>query len=139
MIKTISAQQNNRDTATRETVKVYYLNQDILTEPCQIMTRAEARTAKKEGKGQFISNGQKFCLTELMPIIVINQDRQRPATNSCCGLSKREMLANVGVPVGLEISNLEIMKAQEKVKAYPHTYDKLAVLARGSWRSAVTV
>lgn len=120
-------------------VPAYYVNQDECTgKPCRIMTRNEARLARDEDKGWFICNGTKFRLRNEAPAIN-TKPNQRPSINSCCGISKREMLANVGVPVTLDISDLEIFKAQEKVRVYPHIFDKLAVTARGSWSSTVAL
>jgi len=111
-------------------VLIYYVNQDETVEqPCKTMTREEARTAKKAGDGWFINHGKAFRLRAKMPIVLIRQDRQRPTVNSCCGISKNEMLANAEVTD----SDLAIIKAKQKVKAYPHTYDKQAILARGYW------
>ena len=111
-------------------VPAYYLNQDEVCEkPYRLLTRDEARHAKKENQGWFICHGTKFRFHLRTPVIVIKQDRQRPTVNSCCGISKNEMLANAEV----SDSDLAIIKAQQKVKAYPHTYDKQAILARGYW------
>lgn len=64
-------------------VDVYYINQDETVEhPCRTMTRAEARAANKADEGWFICHGKAFRLRKKVPIIVINQDRQRPAINS---------------------------------------------------------
>src|SRR5208337_4136407 len=117
--------------AKLDDVLVYYINQDeTLEQPCRVMTRQEARLAKKAGDGWFICHGKAFRLCMKMPVVMIReQDRQRPTVNSCCGISKNEMLANAEVAD----SKLAIIKAQQKVKAYPHTYDKQAVLARGYW------
>lgn len=115
-------------------VQVYYLNQDEVCErPYQTITREEARQQKKDGKGWFICHGAKFRLQIRVPVIQIRQDRQRPTVNSCCGISKAEMMANAGV-VNRDVPDLQILKAQEKVKAYPFVHDKLAVLASGYWK-----
>ena len=137
MIETISTQSSRKQIAAREVVFVYYSNQDQEGAPCRLYTRAEARDAKKQNIGRFISHGKVFLLHEKTPVVAITTNRQRPAANSCCGISKREVLANVGVPVGYDISQLEVIKAQEKIKAYPHVYDKNAVLARGIWQRRV--
>lgn len=121
-----------------DSVQAYYLNQDEITEkPCQVMTRDEARLAKKEKKGWFISNGTKFRFYVKVPLVGSAQYRQRPTVNSCCGISKNEMQANAGVVSDTLGADFAIMRAQQKIAAYPHTYDKAAVLARGSWNREV--
>jgi len=121
-------------------VQVYYLNQDEVCEkPCQIMTREEARQAKKEDKGWFICHGVKFRLRNKVPVIGIRQNREKPAAMSDGGICAREIRANVGIPTKDIISPLEILMAQQKVIAYPHTRDKLAVLAHGYWHYNVAV
>lgn len=127
--KVRTAKSARKENASRELVPVYYQNQDDAGGPYQIITRAEARILKQEDKGRFICNGTKFRLHQYTPIIPLKQDRQRPTVNSCCGISKDEMLANAEVCD----SDLEIIKGKQKVKAYPHTYDKQAILAHGYW------
>jgi hypothetical protein len=126
--------QTRQESASREIVPAYYQNQDDTTKPCQLLTRADARIAKKMNKGRFICNGKKFRFHDQAPVALV-EVLQKPSINSCCGISKREMLANNEIPVALNISPLEIMKAKEKVKAYPFVHDTRAVLAFGSWRS----
>lgn len=110
-------------------VPAFYLNQDEMVEkPCRIMTREEARAAKKADEGWFISNGKYFRLRNRVPL---EQQKEQTVNgiNSCAGISRSEMQANVGIAK----SRGAIIRAQEKVKAYPLVYDKLAVTARGRW------
>lgn len=85
----------------------------------------ECRRRRDAGLGKFVDHGRKFRLHETAPVgraRVFKSSEYRPALT----LSAKEMEANVGACRKISQRNA----VRDKVKAYPHIYDKASVLAR---------
>lgn len=116
-------------------VKVFYLEQDETWEaPARVVEREEARRLKHSGLGKFINNGQDFRLYESQPRprIADRAEYRAGGCESSAAICFEEMEANVGI-IPDTADPLTVAMAQEKVRSYPHVFDELAALARGSW------
>lgn len=109
-------------------VKVFYLDQDASWQPpCREVSRIEARRLKQAGAGVFIEHGRAFRLKEPSPPPPCGFLAGPLETAATITLSEIE--ANVGIAPSPNL----VIRAQHKIRAYPHVFDQLAVLARGSW------
>jgi hypothetical protein len=116
-------------------VSVFYLDQDSsFAPPCRIVSRIEARRLKQIAAGKFIDNGRNFrlnCTAPPLPIVLPPGPLQSATT-----ITNSEVEANVGIAARSAL----VKRAQHKIRAYPHVFDDLAILARGSWmRPAVQI
>jgi hypothetical protein len=109
-------------------VPVYYLDQDASWQPpCREVSRIEARRLKQAGAGVFIEHGRAFRLKDPAPPLPISFLPGPLETAATITLS--EIQANVGIAPSPQL----VARAQRKIRCYPHVFDELAVLARGSW------
>jgi hypothetical protein len=90
---------------------------------------------KQIGAGSFIESGRAFRLHQPSPPPPISYLPGPLETATTITLS--EIHANCGITGGGEIGTPAdkrlVERAQHKIRAYPHIFDDLAVLARGSW------
>jgi hypothetical protein len=109
-------------------VPVFYLDQDASWQaPCREVSRIEARRLKQAGAGVFIEHGRAFRLKESAPPPPCGF---LPGTlETAATISLSEIQANVGIA---PTPNL-VIRAQQKIRAYPNVFDQLACLARGAW------
>jgi hypothetical protein len=116
-------------------VAVYYLDQDSsFAPPCRTVSRIEARRLKQTGAGKFIDHGRNFRLHSTAPPLPITLPPG--PLQSATTITISEVQANVGIAARSAL----VKRAQHKIRAYPHIFDGLAVLARGSWmRPAVQI
>lgn len=109
-------------------VPVFYLDQDASWQPpCREVSRMEARRLKASGAGCFIEHGRAFRLKQPSPPPPCGFLRGLLETATTITMSEVE--ANVGIAPTLNL----VLRAQHKIRAYPHVFDQLAILARGSW------
>ncbi len=122
-------------------VPVYYLEQDrSWMKPCREVSREAARKLKDIGAGKFVDNGRSFQLNQGTPLAYADYQAEHlpPAPlNVAETITFAEIQANVGITAGGEpgwpADRNTVRRAQQKIRAYPHIFDDLAVVARGSW------
>ncbi len=108
--------------------------------PCREVSRDAARKLKDIGAGKFVDNGRSFQLNQATPVapVFIDAECLAPAPLSTAEtITFAEIQANVGITSGGEpgwpADRNTVRRAQQKIRAYPHIFDDLAVVARGSW------
>ena len=91
-----------------------------------MVSRIEARRLKQISAGKFIDNGRNFRLNSTTPPLPIALPPG--PLQSATTITISEVEANVGIAARSAL----VKRAQHKIRAYPHVFDDLAVLAHGS-------
>jgi hypothetical protein len=109
-------------------VPVFYYDQDSSwQEPYRTVSRQEARCMKQTGAFFFIDHGR--ALRSKLPRPPLPVSFLPGLLETAATITLSEIEANVGIAPTRAL----VEQAQQKVRAYPHIFDNLAVLARGSW------
>jgi hypothetical protein len=122
------------------TINTFYFDQDDATDtPCCVLTRAQARGMRREGRGKYENNGKTFRLFDRSPRSQRTfQVSESPGSKPT--ISTAEMKANVGITEDepdRPANRAVVKRAQQKIRAIGRrelgTYDDRSPLAFGSY------